>query len=176
MKKWIHAPLHLFNDKGTYMVTSSTLHKEHFFKEDNDFEILQNLLFELSDKYGWKLEAWALFSNHYHFIVHSSNDPITLKNMIAHLHSSSARQLNKAHQTVGRTVWYQYWDTHISYQASYLARLNYVMQNPVKHKLVACASQYPWCSAGWFEKAASAAHYKTVMSMKTDSLSVYDDF
>ena len=176
MKKWIHAPLHLFNDTGTYMITSSTLHKEHFFKEEKDLENLQNLLFDLCDKYGWGLQAWALFSNHYHFIVHSFNDPLTLKKMIKHLHSSSARELNKAHDTAGRTVWYQSWDKHISYQASYLARMNYVMQNPVKHKLVDCASQYRWCSAYWFERLADRGHYKTVTSMKIDSLSIYDDF
>jgi len=57
MKKWIHAPLHLFNDTGTYMITSSTLHKEHFFKEASDLENLQNLLFDLCDNYGWVLQA-----------------------------------------------------------------------------------------------------------------------
>ena len=176
MEKWIHAPLHLFNETGTYMITASTLNKEHFFKESNDLENLQNLLLELSEKYQWKLEAWAIFSNHYHFIAHSPDDPATLKKMITHLHASSARQLNKRHQVTGRTVWYQYWDTHVTFQSSYLARLNYVMQNPVKHKLVECPNQYKWCSASWFEKLASKAHYKTVMSMKTDTLAILDDF
>ena len=34
---------------------------------------------------------------------------------------------------------------------SYLARLNYVHQNPVKHGLVRVANQYRWCSAAWLE-------------------------
>ena len=100
MKKWIHAPLHIFKETGTYMITASTLYHEHFFKDAKDLENLQDLLFDLCEKYEWKLEAWALFSNHYHFIVHSLSDPVTLKNMIAHLHSSSARQLNKTHPGV----------------------------------------------------------------------------
>jgi putative transposase len=114
MTKWIHAPLHLFNETGTYMVIGSTLNKEHFFTSNNDLDNLQNLLLELSKKYQWKLEAWAIFSNHYHFIAHSPDDPKILKKMITHLHASSARELNKTHEAVERTVWYQFWDNFLN--------------------------------------------------------------
>jgi hypothetical protein len=39
-------------------------------------------------------------------------------------------------------------------EKSWLARLNYVHQNAVKHGLVPIAHQYPWCSAPWFETNA----------------------
>lgn len=131
---------------------------------------------ELSEKYQWKLEAWSIFSNHYHFIAHSPNDPKTLEKFITHLHASSARFINKSQNQVGRGVWYQYWDTQLTFHASYLARLNYVMQNPVKHKLVQNASMYKWCSAAWFEQFACNSYFKTVMSIKTDDVNIYDDF
>ncbi len=176
MQKWIHAPLHLFNEKGTYMVTGATLHKAHYFNMSDDLDEVQNLLIKLTEHYQWKLEAWALFSNHYHFIAHSPNDPTTLKKMITHFHASSAIHLNQVRQTAGRKVWYQYWDTHLTFHNSYLARLNYVMQNPVKHKLVEHANDYKWCSASWFEKFAAKTHYETVMSIKTDKVNILDDF
>ncbi|MGZ3632738.1 MAG: hypothetical protein ACXWM7_00200 [Parachlamydiaceae bacterium] len=34
-------------------------------------DYLHSLLLELARKYGWNLEAWAIFSNHYHFIAQS---------------------------------------------------------------------------------------------------------
>ena len=73
-------------------------------------------------------------------------------------------------------IWWQYWDSHITYPYSYLARLNYVNQNPVRHGLVEDPTEYPWCSANWFQKTASPSFYKTVGTFKTDSVKVLDDF
>jgi hypothetical protein len=39
-------------------------------------------------------------------------------------------------------VWYNFRDTRLTYEKSYLARLNYVYQNAVKHGLVPVANQY----------------------------------
>ena len=64
----------------------------------------------------------------------------------------------------------------LTHQYSYLARLNYVHRNPVKHGLVKVANQYPWCSAAWFERTASPAQVKTIYSFKTDKVNVYDDY
>jgi putative transposase len=166
----------MINEKGTYMVTAATHHKEILFKEENDLDYLQNLLLDLAQRYTWNLEAWAIFANHYHFIAHSSDNPSSLRKLITHLHAASANHLNKKHNTPGRKVWYQFWDTRITFQKSYLARLNYVLQNPVKHGLAKQAIDYPWSSVNWFKTKASPAHYKTVMSMKTDKVKVVDDF
>ena len=92
------------------------------------------------------------------------------------LHSLSARDLNRLEDVKGRTVWHNFWDTRLTYQHSYLARLNYVHQNAVKHGLVAVANQYPWCSAAWFKRVASPAQVKTIYRFKIDQLSVPDDY
>jgi len=84
--------------------------------------------------------------------------------------------LNKQDNTPGRKVWHNYWDTQLTHQASYLARLNYVHQNAVKHQIVSVASQYPWCSAAWFERTATEAQIKTVYSFKTNQLHINDDY
>jgi len=57
MSSWPHAPLHAFNDKGTYIVTAGTFHKEHYFKKIEDLDYLHNLLLELARKYGWNFEV-----------------------------------------------------------------------------------------------------------------------
>lgn len=158
------------------MVTGATHYKEHFFKTEHELDMLQGTLVSLSTHYHWHLEGWSLFSNHYHFIAQSPEDPTTLKKLITHFHANTSRQLNTYHQTPGRKVWYQYWDTQLTHHDSYMARLHYVMQNPVKHKIVECPKAYKWCSAGWHESNTSAAHYKTVTSFKIDAVSIPDDF
>lgn len=176
MSCWPHAPCHVFNTAGTYIVTGSTLNKQLLFKSPDELNLLQTTLFQLADHYNWRLEAWAIFPNHYHFIAHSPNDPATLCRFITHFHAISARELNLIQNQPGRTVWYQYWDTHLTYHKSYLARLNYVMQNPVKHRIVHNAQEYPWCSVRWFSQNTSSSYQKVVASYKTDTVKIMDDF
>jgi putative transposase len=54
--------------------------------------------------------------------------------------------------------------------------IEYYTQNAVNHKLVRVASQYSWCSAGWFERKADPAFFKTVMGFPWDKLDIPDDF
>ncbi|MES2344514.1 MAG: transposase [Chlamydiota bacterium] len=176
MMQWPHAPLHKFNEVGTYMVTGATLYKECFFKGAVELDLLQTTLQSLTLHYQWKLEAWAVFANHYHFIAQSPEKLSTLKTLITHFHANTARAINLLHQTSGRKIWHQYWDSQITFHRSYLARLNYVMYNPVKHKIVEDSKDYQWCSANWFQKNASKAYYTTVARMKSDNISVVDDF
>lgn len=96
--------------------------------------------------------------------------------MLQHLHSVSAININKLDHKEGRKVWFQYWDTCLTYQKSYYSRLNYVYNNPVKHGLVKVASHYPFCSAGWFEVNAKPSFVKQIQSFKTDKANIYDDF
>jgi putative transposase len=158
------------------MVTGATYQKELFFKEAIELDLLQDLLLKLAENYRWCLEAWAIFANHYHFIAQSPENPQSLRRFITHFHAMSAKMLNQLQNSPGRRVWYQYWDSRITFQNSYLARLNYVIQNPVKHKVVSCANQYKWCSASWFENNATPAYFKAVTSFKIDSINVIDDF
>lgn len=158
------------------MITAGTLHKEHFFHKPEYLDLLQSTLFLLAEKYQIDLKAWALFSNHYHLILKVNGVSNTLSRFISHFHSQSARELNALESKVGRRIWYQFWDTELTYQDSYHARLRYVMQNPVRHNLVTDAKEYPWCSAQWFAQSAEPGHYKTITSYRIDKVNVIDDF
>src|SRR5439155_2784208 len=128
---------------------------------------------------NWRLEAWAVFSNHYHFVAHSpenENDASSLSRMLGRLHEKTAKWINKLDRTPGRQVWHNFRDTRLTYEKSYLARLRYVHQNAVRHGLVPVANQYPWCSAAWFERVATPAQVKTIYNFKIDRLQVYDEY
>jgi putative transposase len=91
------------------------------------------------------------------------------------VHSATALQLNRLDRSPGRRVWHNYWESAITYDSSYFARLNYV-QNPVKHGLVLVANQYPWGSTAWFERESSPAQVAKIYRFKTDRLNSMDDF
>jgi len=175
-RPWHHSPLHIFIPNTMYIVTGSTLYKKHLFRGNKRLAILQDTLFEVVGEYNWLLQTWAVFSNHYHFIAKSPENAKSLKPMIQRFHSQSARQLNDLDNTSSRNVWFQYWDTCLTYEKSYYARLNYVNNNPVKHGLVKNAEQYPFCSATWFKAQADPGFRKKVESSKYDRVKIMDDF
>jgi putative transposase len=160
---------------GTFIVTAGTYHKLPRFQSPKALSDLTNLLLDLAEAYQWKLQALAIFPNHYHFIV-ETQQPDGLKNFVRELHSRSAAEINREEDTPGRQIWFQYWESHITFHRSYLARLNYVHQNAVRHGVVSLASEYPWCSAGWFERSAERAFFQTVKSFPIDRLVIPDDF
>ncbi len=174
---WPHAPEHRLSNEGTYFVTAATYNHGHFFHSRQRVEVLHRGLLAVAQQFKWRLEAWAVFSNHYHFVAHSPPGTAeTIRRMLGKLHEKTAKWVNSLDDAPGRKVWHNYWETRLTFEKSYLARLNYTHQNPVKHGLVPLASLYPWCSAGWFERSATPAQVKTVYRIKIDTLSISDDF
>ncbi len=175
-KDWPHAPVHRLTEHGIYIVTAGTLHKQRLFDTPAKLDLVERMLLSIARECVWQLEAWAVLANHYHFVARGAPDSAPMSEFLRELHSQSAIELNRRDGIEGRAVWYNFWDTRLTHQHSYLARLNYVHQNPVKHGLVPVANQYPWCSAAWFERTASAAQVKTIYRFKIDAVKVEDDF
>jgi REP-associated tyrosine transposase len=158
------------------MVTAGTYLKQPLFRGAQRLEYLCDMLLELAEKYQWNLQAWAVFPNHYHFVALSPSDPGSLRKLTQHLHSVAAIQANRWEDVAGRKVWFQYWETELTFPESYFARLSYVHRNAVHHGVVREPSLYPWCSAGWFQRRAPTSFYKRIMAMKIDRVKVEDDF
>ena len=175
-KDWPHAPVHRMSEHGIYFVTAGTLRKEHLFDAPARRDLLEGMLLSLAKGRGWQLEAWAVFANHYHFVARGCPDSRPIGDFVGELHSRSAIALNKLDGVEGRPVWFNFRETRLTFQRSYLARLNYVHQNAVRHGMAQAASQYPWCSAAWFERTASPAVVKTIYRFKTGAMTVPDDY
>ena len=175
IRDWPHSPIHRLSEAGTFIVTAGTYQKQTFFNTPSRLTRLTNLLLELAEKQGWQLHAWAVFPNHYHF-VGESGDARRLRELVRELHSRSAKAINREDDCAGRKVWFSYWESRITFRKSFLARLNYVHENAVRHRLVLKASAYSWCSAGWFERKADRAFFRMVRSFPTDRVTVPDDF
>ena len=175
-QKWSHAPSHLFVSKAMYIITAGTYRKAMLSDSADKRDILLHALFEEAERWGWRLQAWAVMPNHYHFVAQAPENIEILKRMITSLHSKTAIRVNKMDGVPGRKVWFQYWDTCLTYERSYLARLHYVHHNPVKHGLVKNAEYYPWCSMAWFAREAGPEFRQTLLSFPCDDVTVEDSF
>lgn len=157
------------------MITGGTLNKEHFFHDHRRLHLMQDHLLTRLDELGWEVRAWACLSNHYHVLA-LSPDYGDLSALIRGFHSKLAIELNKLDHSPGRRVMYQYWDRCVTSTNGYFARLNYVMQNPVKHGVVKDAQLYPFCSARWFHRTQTSAFRRRVTSYGIERVSEPDDF
>ncbi|HET7710379.1 MAG TPA: hypothetical protein VFL80_00465 [Thermoanaerobaculia bacterium] len=171
---WPHAPLHSFTSNGIYFVTGATYLKQHFYRDCASLDRLQNCLFLLAEKHECALQAWSFFSNHYHLVA--DGDGKKLQRLLSELHSIEGHRCNERDGTPGRRVWYQFRETELTYERSWMARLRYTHENAVHHGLVAEATNYRWCSANWFANTARRSFVESVRQFKIDRLNVRDDF
>jgi len=114
---WPDAPTHRLSESGTYFVSAGTYRKAHYFGGADRLRVLHRGLETLTRKYGWSLEAWSVFSNHYHFVAHSpadAPDASNLSEMLSTLHVKTAEWVNKLDCTPGRQVWFNYRETRIT--------------------------------------------------------------
>lgn len=172
MFDWPHAPVHRFGSESTFFITGGTYLKQHFYRQPAALDELQSILFATAKEHECWLQAWSLLSNHYHLVLHGDR----VRAMLGRFHSDAAKVLNRRDATQGRRVWFQYWDKTLTFEASWLARLRYTHENAVHHGLVRVATNYPWCSASWFERTGERGFVKTVQRMKIDKVKVYDPF
>ena len=95
---WPHAPTHQLCERGTYLVTAATYQKAHYFRGAERLRVLQRGLLKLAADYGWQIEAWVVFPNHYHFVAHSPAALPSAENlpkMLTKLHTKTATWLNR---------------------------------------------------------------------------------
>lgn len=168
--------MHCITEQGVYMVTAGVYQKSMILNSPDKRSIVLSLLFRYAEQFRWHLQAWAIMGNHYHFVAVSPANAKSLRDLISRLHEYSAKKLNRIDGTPGRKVWHNYWESHITHQTSYLARLRYVHQNPVHHNAIDNASNYQWCSQEWLEQNAERSFVHTLSRFKTDRISLHDEF
>ena len=175
-RDWPHAPPHRLADAGVYFVTARCAEQRHLLHTPERRDFFLHALFDLSEKYGWTLEAWAVLANHYHLVAQSpASGAHSLAKFLQHLHSAATKEVNRLDATPGRTrLWHNYRETHLTLPRAYLARLSYVHGNAVHHRLVAAAAQWKWCSAAAFERLVTPAWVKTVYSFRYDQIAKAD--
>lgn len=173
-REFVHAPGHLFIPRASYMVTASTYRKAHFYDSKEKLRNLTDTLLNTVAHWGWMLEAWSVFSNHYHLVATAPEDPLTLTRFIRAAHSITAKYVNAVDGTKGRRVWHNYWDTCITGEQAYLARLKYAHLNAVKHGLVEKPEDYPYSSYSWFVNSNPSDLCERVFNQTIDLLELED--
>ena len=175
-KTYLHNPPHYFVPNAMYIVTRAILYNQHLLIENNRKGFFLQTLFERARLLGWGLQAWSVLHNHYHFVAKAPQDARTLAKLIRQVHSITAIEFNRLDQRPGRQVWFNYWDSCLTYEKSYLARLHYVHMNVVKHGMIDNPLNYPFCSYRWFVEQSNETLKQQVFAQPIDRVKIFDDF
>lgn len=142
-----HTPAHLFRAGAVYFVTGATYQRLPYMRSDTRKEQWLNAFRKAAEIYDWEIIAWVVLSNHYHYLARAPEESAeNLPKFAASYHKFTAIQWNREDNAPGRKVWWNYWDTCMRSERDYLARLNYVHWNPVKHGIVRRMEDYAWSS------------------------------
>jgi putative transposase len=115
---WPHAPVHQLSETGVYFVTAGTYLKSHHFRTRHRLDVLRRELLKVAQDFAWHLEAWAVFSNHYHFVARSpesAEESSSLSEVLAALHRRTATWVNRLDNAPGRKIWHNFRDTKLTY-------------------------------------------------------------
>ncbi len=134
-------------------------------------------MFKSFEHFDWQIEDWTLLNNHYHIMAQAPENADTLANVINNFHKFSANWIKK-HMPLNpgsEKIWHNYWDTCITYENSYFARINYIWFNPVKHKYVLQPQEWRF---GSYAARTKAGYDKEDIIKKYpfNDLSIKDDF
>jgi len=129
-----HAPPH-FDYKGEqrFIVTAACYeHKPIIGISTERMVECESALLEICKTLEIVLYAWCVLPNHYHILV-KSPEIRTLLQSIGRFHGSSSFRWNGEDRSRGRKVWFRAIERSMRSARHFVASLNYIHHNPVKH-------------------------------------------
>ena len=120
-----------------------------FLKDPMIAKLVQDSLLKFDgDRYN--LFAWCVMPNHEHAMM-TRSESLELETIMQAHKSYTAHEANKLLRRKGRFWMDEYYDRYVRNQDHFYNALRYIENNPVKAKLCAKPSDWPFSSA-WFRK------------------------
>ncbi len=134
-----------------YHVMARGNRRERIFRDENDRRFFCETLGEACERTGWRVHAWVLMSNHYHFMLQTP-EPNLVAGM-QWLQNTYTRRYNSRHRLWGRLFGDRY-KAVLNEGGSayyYCSLMDYLHLNPVRAGLVRVGKgesvrDYPWSS------------------------------
>jgi putative transposase len=189
-KTYLHNPPHLFIPNAKYFITGAAYKHKPIFRTQNAKSAVLKYMFKSFTNFDWQIEDWVILDNHYHLMASAPHDAETLSQVINNFHRFTSNWITKnvdcgdyvttglpkaTHSKTKRWM-YNYWDTCITFEASYYARLNYIWFNPVKHGYVQDPSDWVFGSYYQRVKDESSKIKNLINQYPCDKVKVNDEF
>ena len=142
---------------AVYHVLDRGDRREPIFKDDADRRRFLETLAEVCQRTGWRVHAYVLMSNHYHFLLETPE-----ANLVAGMRwfqTTWTMRFNARHRLSGHLFQGRYKSVVVDPQESrYFAVLsNYIHLNPVRARMVTLEQRlfdFPWTSYPLYARKA----------------------
>lgn len=130
--------------KGYYHVINRGVEKRTIFINGSDSEVFMRIVNKSTHIYNFKLHAYALMPNHYHLLIETSTDNLSL--IMRQINSNYSIYFNKKYKRVGH-LWQGRFKSFYIMNNDYLKIVvKYIENNPVKAGIVNKIESYPYVS------------------------------
>ena len=137
-------PLRLEYEGAFYHVTARGNERRKIFFSKRDYDKFREYLAEGRDKYGFKLHAYVLMTNHYHLLIETPEK--NLSKLMHHINSSYTTYINVKRKRSGHLFQGRYKAIVID-KDSYLLELSrYLHLNPVRVNMAEKPEDYIYSS------------------------------
>ena len=127
---------------GIYHVTSRGNRRQAIFHDDNDRRWFLMFRFHVFKRWGWRLHAYCLMTNHFHLLVETPEP--NLSSGMQRLKSGYAAYFNERHSLVGHLFQQRFDSRLIESEEHFSETLRYIALNPVRAGLCEHPAQWPW--------------------------------
>ena len=126
-------------------ITQRGNYRQNVFEDDSDKSKYIEFIREYSEKYGMKIYAYCLMSNHVHFIAAPvKEDSLAMTFKYSNMRYSS--YFNRKNKRSGHLWQGRFYSCPLQFEHA-LEALRYVERNPVRARMVELPWEYEWSSA-----------------------------
>lgn len=130
------------NKPGFYHLINRGVERRKVYIEDDDYVRFLEILNEASELYGFSVYSFCLMSNHYHLLIETNSDNLSL--IMKQVNSKYGMYFNGKYKRVGH-LWQGRFKSQYVYDHQYLDTLiKYIEYNPVKAKITRKIGEYLW--------------------------------
>jgi REP-associated tyrosine transposase len=137
-------PLRLEFEFALWHLTSRGNERKDIFRDDIDRERFIQLLRETVVRFGWRLLAFVLMSNHYHLVVQTPET--NLSRGMHWLNGRYAQYFNRRHDRCGHLFQGRFKGILVEKQSHLLTLARYLVLNPVRAGMVSHPAEWRWSS------------------------------
>ena len=137
-------PLRLEFENAVWHLTARGNEQRDIYRDDVDREHFLLLLSESVIRFGWKLFAWVLMSNHYHLVLQTPQP--NLSRGMHWLNGRYAQWFNRRHGRSGHLFQGRFHGKVVEKESYLFTVARYVVLNPVRAGLIGHPAEWRWSS------------------------------
>ena len=137
-------PLRLEYPGAVWHVTSRGNEKKSVFRDEIDRKAFLPLLARSMDRFGWRIHAFVLMTNHYHLLLETPET--TLSAGMRELNGIYTQAFNRRHGRVGHLFQGRFKGILVEKESHLLELTRYVVLNPVRAGIARHPADWQWSS------------------------------